>query len=228
MKALANGSLNLSILDGWWDEGYARDFGWAIGHGEVYSDYEFQDETESRDLYNLLEKEVVPLFYSQSADGVPRGWVDKMRAGLRRLVPIFNSHRMVQDYASLFYWPCSQRYVTLSQNDWAEATDLAEWRKKIMSAWSDVKVLSTASGGSREVLVGDEIGISAVVELGGLDPEDVTVEAYYGKLDHQRDFVERNTRALELFAKAETGYEFRGHVTCLNTGRFGFTVRVTP
>jgi len=105
MKALANGSLNLSTLDGWWDEAYHPDCGWALGHGELYQNEELQDNIESLDLYNLLENEIVPLFYQRGMDGMPRDWVQKMRTGLRRLVPIYNSHRMVQEYLNRYYLP---------------------------------------------------------------------------------------------------------------------------
>ena len=228
MKALANGSLNLSILDGWWDEGYSLDFGWAIGRGEEYTDNSFQDETESRDLYNLLEKQVIPLFYDQGSDGLPRGWIQKMRAGLRSLVPIFNSHRMVQDYSEKYYKTCSRRYRAFSVDNMSGVKDLAAWRRKIMTGWNQVEVVDVVSGGARETLVGDEIGVSAKLRLGELSPEDITVEAYFGRLDNNGDFADRETIALTLFGSSEGLFEFRGRVPCRKTGRFGFTVRVTP
>ena len=228
MKALANGSLNLSVLDGWWDEGYQPEFGWAIGQGEVYADHTYQDEHESQDLYNLLEKEVMPLFYQRGSDGIPRGWVDKMRAGLKTLVPMFNSHRMVLDYMNNYYLPCTKRYTELCTDGMTGANELAKWRSRIMTAWQDVSVVEVRTGGNREALVGDSIGVSAFVRLGSLLPEDVTVEAYYGRLDHNGDFAERETKALNIFGQTDGVHEFRGRITCKSTGRFGITVRVTP
>jgi len=228
MKALANGSLNLSILDGWWDEAYHTDFGWAIGHGEVYLDHEFQDETESRDLYNILEKQVVPLFYQRGVDGIPRGWVDKMRAGLRRLTPIFNSHRMVQDYLHRYYLPCSRRYRTLIRDDLSAAKELAEWRSKVMTGWQALEVLDITSSDGYEMLVGNTINVAARIRSGVLAPDDITVEAYYGRLDHQGEFMDRETTVLELAASKGDVHEFRGQISCRYTGRFGFTIRVTP
>lgn len=228
MKALANGVINLSVLDGWWDEGYSRHYGWAIGQGEEYTDHELQDETESRDLYNLLEKEVVPLFYQRGSDDIPRGWVDMMRAGLKDLVPVFNAHRMVQEYGRRYYVPCTERYWNLSADDMSGAKDLAEWRRRLMTNWQSVVVESVVSGGGREIEVGEKIGVSAQVRLGELTPEDVTVEAYFGPLDHHGDFAGRETVILNLFGSQEGLYEFRGRIPCTQTGRFGFTVRVTP
>lgn len=228
MKALANGSLNLSVLDGWWDEGYDRDSGWAIGHGEVYSDYEAQDDIESRDLYNLLEKEVIPIFYHRGDDGIPRAWVEKMRSGLRRLVPVFNAHRMVQDYLNRFYLPCSKRHTELIENDFAGAKDLAVWRQKLMTGWHEVAVEEVLSADGREMQVGDFIEVSARVKLGSLSPDDVTVEAYYGKLDHNGEFAERQTIPLDVAETQEDRYLYNGKIPADGTGRFGYTVRVTP
>jgi len=228
MKALANGSLNLSVLDGWWDEGYHRDFGWAIGHGEVYQDHNAQDDIESRDLYNLLEEEIVPLFYQRGPDGIPRGWVEKMRAGLQRLVPIFNSHRMVQEYVSLYYLPCSERFNTLCHDEFAGAKDLASWVRKLMTDWHKISVEEVSSGESLEMPSGKELEVVAKIGLGSLTPEDITVEAYYGRLDQNGDFAERDTVPLQAEDSADGLCMFRGQIPCQKTGRFGYTVRITP
>lgn len=228
MKATANGSLNLSILDGWWDEGYHRDFGWALGHGEVYQDHDAQDNIESRDLYNLLEEEIVPLFYQRGRDGIPQGWVDKMRAGLRHLVPIFNSHRMVQEYVSRYYLPCSRRFNALCGEDFEGAKDLAAWRNKLMTSWQEVSVVEVVSSDGLEMPVGQEVEVLARVNLGSLSPEDVTAEAYYGRLDRNDDFADRETAVMEAVESDGGLHTFRGRIPCRNTGRFGYTVRVTP
>jgi len=228
MKALANGSLHLSVLDGWWDEGYHRDFGWALGQGEVYQDEEAQDTIESRDLYNLLEQEVVPLFYQRGRDGIPRGWVDKMRAGLRHLVPQFNSHRMVLEYVSRYYHPCSVRFSALCQNGFEGARDLAAWRQKLMTNWQDVAVLEVSAGDGIEMPVGNALAVQAKVRLGKLTSEDVTVEAYYGRLDENGNFSERETVKLVPAGASDGVYAYMGAIPCGRTGHFGYTVRVTP
>jgi glycogen phosphorylase len=228
MKALPNGSLNLSTLDGWWDEGYHRDFGWALGHGELYKDHEAQDVIESRDLYNLLEEEVVPLFYMRGGDGIPRGWVEKMRAGLRKLVPAFNSHRMVQEYVNSYYLPCSRRFNVLCGNEFDGARDLAEWRNRLMTSWNEIAVEEVSGKDGLERPVGNDVEVEARVKLGPLSPEDVIVEAYYGRLDRDGDFSERETVTLDVVDSAGGVYTYRGHIPCRSTGRFGYTVRIMP
>ena len=228
MKALANGSLNLSVLDGWWDEAYFRDFGWALGHGETYQDLAFQDAMESSALYELLEREVAPLFYDRGADDLPRGWVDMMRAGLRRLVPIFNAHRMVQEYASRYYLPCSMSYNAVCADDFRAAEDLAAWRNKLMTSWSEVSVAGVSSMSGAEMEVGRELEVNAQVRLGSLTPDDVTVEAYFGPMDTRGEFAQRDTALLEPGDQHDGLYSYTGRIPCARTGRFGFTVRVTP
>src|SRR5205807_4711714 len=117
MKAAANGVLNCSVLDGWWVEGYAADVGWAIGHGETYADPNYQDTVESNALYDLLEKQIVPLFYDRSTDSIPRPWIAHMKACMSKLAPVFNTNRMVRDYAEKIYVPAYQRGQKLTENN---------------------------------------------------------------------------------------------------------------
>ena len=230
MKALANGVLNLSVLDGWWDEGYAPEYGWAIGQGEEDPNHELQDETESLALYNLLEKQVAPLFYQRTADGIPQVWCEMMRGSIRDLMPCFSSHRMVLEYYQKYYIPSCQRFHSLTSDNFAAAQAQAEWRNKLMTAWNDVtirSISSTADGGQKTV--GEGLGFEAQVHLGDLNPEDVTVEAYYGPLNHMGEFIDRTTQPLEPTKNISSGiWLFQGTVICKNTGKFGYTIRVTP
>jgi starch phosphorylase len=228
MKALANGSLNLSVLDGWWEEAYQPECGWALGHGEVYENFEIQDSIESLDLYNLLENDIVPLFYQRGIDGLPRGWIEKMRAGLRTLVPIYNSHRMVQEYLNRFYLPCSRRFTALSRDSFERAKDLASWRQKIMTGWAGVSVVEVTGQEAREIRVGESLEVKARVVLGSLDPEDVTVEAYFGRLGAEGQFDERDTVPLTLAETVDNVYLFEGKIPSSKSGRFGCTLRIMP
>ena len=127
MKASANGGLNLSILDGWWDEAYNQDVGWAIGTREEYENLDYQDEIEANSLYELLEKEVAPKFYDLAKDGLPRHWIKMMKQCMKEINPVFNTNRMVAEYTDRFYVPGDQRYLALSQNERKGARDLAAW-----------------------------------------------------------------------------------------------------
>jgi starch phosphorylase len=229
MKALANGVLNLSVLDGWWDEGYAPKYGWAIGSGEEDPNLELQDLTESQALYNLLEHQVAPNFYTRTADGIPVVWCEMMRNSIKDLVPRFSSHRMVTDYYTRFYRQCSDRFTFLTSQNYRPATEQAAWCNKLMTSWNDVSVVELKSQSTTVKTVGESVQLKAVVRLGSLKPEDVTVEAYFGAMDHQGEFTDRETFTLKTSSEPEPGvFNYEGEINCARPGRFGYTVRVTP
>jgi glycogen phosphorylase len=180
------------------------------------------------ELYNILEEDVIPMFYRRSHDDVPRDWVEKMRAGLRYLVPVFNSHRMVQEYMDRYYLPCSRRFNVLSSNDFTGTKELASWRQRLLTGWSDISVIEINTDQCRELPVGGYLTVTAKIKLGSLTPDDVTVEAYFGRLDHVGEFAARDTASMLVQGMDNGVYIFKGNIPNANTGRFGFTVRVLP
>lgn len=229
MKAAANGALNLSVLDGWWDEIFQAGIGWQIGQGQEYDDEEVQDRLEARALYRLLEKDVAPLFYQRDDQGLPRGWISYMKKNLSVICPAFNSHRMVEDYIDQAYLPSGLRYDLLSSNDFAEARSLGDWVSRLMQGWSDVQVLDVHSPSANPMTWGDDLEVWAKVRLGQLRPEDVACDIYYGRLDAEANFIDRNTLQMEPQNEEEPGvWAFKGSLHCAQTGRIGLRVRVVP
>ena len=131
MKVCVNGGINMAMLDGWWCEGYAGDNGWAIGAGEEYTDLTYQDDIESRAIYDLLEQEIVPLFYNRAADGLPRGWLKMMKRAMMTVAPVFNTSRMVQEYMEKSYVPAAERFDKLTSANLKKAVQLAQWRRNV-------------------------------------------------------------------------------------------------
>src|SRR4029079_2362170 len=125
----------------WWVEGYAPDLGWAIGRGEDYSDTNYQDTGESQALYDILEKQIVPLFYSRGVDNIPREWIGRMKNCMRRLAPVFNTNRMVQNYTERFYINAMHRGVELAANDMAKSIDLARAKDSLRRKWGNLKIV---------------------------------------------------------------------------------------
>lgn len=229
MKAVANGALHLSVLDGWWEEGYDRDIGWAIGGGEEYDDYEFQDDLESRALYDILEKDVVPLFYDRGPDDLPRGWITMMKASLHRLCPMYNTHRMVEEYWDRFYLPAAEQGFQMAENKWDQAKKLAHWWKHIMYNWGDVAIRAIRWDPVDEVTVGTAYHVEAEVALGDIRPEDVVVDAYFGRVDKHGNFVDRFTCSMKKDKTVENStYLYNGDIQFEEAGRFGINIRVTP
>jgi starch phosphorylase len=231
MKAAANGALNLSTLDGWWDEAYRAELGWAIGRGETYNDANYQDQVEAEALYNLLERDVVPAFYERSADGLPRRWIAMMKASIGNLSVFFNTHRMVQEYTDNFYMPAVTRYKQLSVDGMARARALAAWKRRVEQGWSQVRVTVDGCGPNTDLLLGHELRIRAKVFLGSLTPDDVTVEVYTGRLNADGDLVDARAWPMEVnLDQSSAGtYVFEtGIVPKRHSGLHGYTVRVLP
>jgi len=229
MKAAANGALQLSILDGWWDEGYHRELGWAIGSGEMYNDPVFQDDIESRTLYDILEKDIVPLFYERGKDGLPRRWINMMKASLFRLCPVFNSHRMVEEYWDRFYRPAAERGLQIRKDDWAGLRRLAKWRESIMYNWSAIEFRGIRIPELEDIEVGVPYAVEAEIYLGELKPEDVVVEVYGGRVDPSQEFLDKFVQPMAVDrALGGNVYLFRGEFAFEETGEFGLNVRIIP
>jgi starch phosphorylase len=242
IKAAANGALNLSILDGWWAEGYTSEAGWAIGGGEEYHDdqFEYQDSVESNAIYDLLEKEIVPLFYERGRDGLPRGWIAKMKAALSRHACAFNTNRMVGEYCDVCYVPAARRVKrlmgdspgeALSDRSMARIKALAAWKAKVAANWGQVRIASVTaeSPAGQDLKVGDQLQVQAQVHLGSLIPTDVAVELFYGPLDAEGQIVESHVMPMLIAqSKGKGSYLFAGAIPCQTSGRQGYALRIRP
>lgn len=229
MKVAFNAGLNLSVLDGWWCEGYQGNNGWAIGKGEVYEDVEYQNQVESRALYDLLEKEVVPHFYERSSDGVPRSWIATMKSSLQSLCPVFSTDRMVEEYAQLSYIPSYRQWSRLVENDLALAKDLAAWKSQTFRLWQEVRIDGVEAELGDAVGVGSSVPVSVRVALGDIPVEEMAVEVYYGVLDYQGNIRGGEIVMLNHDEKIKAGvHRFSGLLECRFCGRYGLLARVMP
>ncbi|MDY7031822.1 MAG: alpha-glucan family phosphorylase [Thermodesulfobacteriota bacterium] len=230
MKASANGVLNLSILDGWWDEAYDPSFGWAIMHQEGYNDPTYQDKEESEDIYDLLEQEIAPIFYDRGVDRLPRRWIDKMKDSIANLCYFFNTNRMILEYTDKFYMPASRKYKKFISNDFSDARELASWKSKVQNYWPKVKIESVKSDDLMNFMVLDEIHVQAVIRLGKLTPDDVSVEICMGQVDaRDRIITPELTKMTPVESLGDGKYAFEGSsAPCRKSGQHGFTIRVLP
>jgi starch phosphorylase len=228
MKAAANGALNISVLDGWWDEGYSPDVGWVVGSSEVYDDPEEQDRVECEALFNLLENEIVPLFYERDRAGLPRAWIAMMKASMRKLGAFFNTQRMVQEYAESSYIPAHRGGSRLLADQGAGARGLAAWRSRVTAAWPGVSIRVDEIRKHKDMRVGDTVGATVRVRLGVLSPEDVAVEIWHGPYTAAGEI--RQGTVLPARHDRREGEEeiYRVEVPCMGSGRYGFAARVLP
>jgi starch phosphorylase len=229
MKAAANGVLNCSILDGWWVEGYAPDLGWAIGRGETYSDGNVQDQLESQALYDILEKQIVPMFYKRTVDNVPREWIGRMKNCMRKLAPAFNTNRMVRDYTEKFYVPSDARGRILVANSLERSIALAKAKDVLRSRWGGVKIVGVHVAGNGHYRVGEDMQVEALIDLPDIDPKEVAVELYAGPISATGQIG--TPKVLRMNHSKQIGgprHVFSGQIECRSSGRQGFAVRVVP
>jgi starch phosphorylase len=228
MKVVVNGGLNVSVLDGWWCEGYAPDRGWAIGSGEIYDNPDEQDYVESEALYGILEREIVPLFYERDRNDVPRGWVAFMKSSMKKLGAEFNTHRMLVDYTTKTYLPAHLAGMRLRSDGATPAKVLSGWREKVVALWPQVSVTAEDIYLEEGVKAGETLPVRARVNLGDLKPDEVSVQVYFGNLTPQ-DWIERGEVLPMVFQETSDGHHvFAAEVPCRHTGRCGLAVRVLP
>lgn len=230
IKAAINGVLNVSILDGWWDEGYSEACGWQIGNRNDQTDPGYQDLLDSRSLYNVLENEVIPCFYERSKGGIPVNWIHMMKASMKMAMRQFSSQRMVGDYQENFYYPGAYRSQELLYNHSEEARHLAAQHRRLMQNWEQIHLMPPVVVNPRKFYrIGDEFCVTVTVHLGELAPSEVEVALCIGT-QKTVDALE-DIQAETMSVSQELGYshyQYSCATVCKVSGQFAFTARVTP
>ena len=227
-KAALNGALNCSVLDGWWDECFDSEIGWAILSAESQPDLNVRDQLEANSLFDLLERQIVPLFYDRPSGRPPTGWLRRVRASLRELGPFVVASRMVKDYVEQLYEPASLRDDALSANGHERARALAAWKERVLDGWADVQV-EVLEGDEGVTDLGGERVVRATLQLGSLTPADVAVELVHGSVGTNDELVHSGVVAMRRDGSGPGGgRQYAGSFACDRAGRYGFTVRVVP
>ena len=229
MKAVYNGGLNCSVLDGWWDEVYEPDVGWAIPSADWEDDPDRRDRLEAEALYALLEREVVPLFYERDDDGLPTGWLARVKASLAHLGPAVEASRMLKEYVTDYYEPAAARSAALRADDDARAKALVRWKRHLFRAWPSVGVLATSC---------EEVGhdgqvryeVSAQVTLGDLEADDVEVQVLAGPVDAEDELTATVPHPMTPDGPGDRpGWQrYRADLGFETAGTVGYTVRIVP
>jgi len=227
MKAALNGVINLSILDGWWDECYNRNNGWAIGTVETYSDPHYQDRVEASALYDLLEREVVPRFYDRPEGPIPRRWIERLKGSVQSLGPFVVADRMVRDYVEHLYEPAALQSREMRSDAFARARALAQWKERVRKGWSDVQIFGV-EGDIQAADVGDERRVSATVRLGSLDTADICVQLAHGPVGANGELVDPTFDFMHPDQCVDGTCTYRGTFKTQRTGLYGYAVRVIP
>ncbi len=241
MKAGINGVLNCSVPDGWWAEAFRPEIGWSIGSGEEYDDDEVQDDVECKALFDLLEREIIPTYYDRGEDGLPREWIKRMKSSVQYVGKTFSSHRMVLEYAQMFYEPALANSEAFRKDKYQKARITAAYVEKLRSSWERVNVQNIHAGEAQTQLlkVGDKLTMEATVSLGKLTPQDVAVELYFGTMNSRGEFEAPERVQMEATGgpgidepeapeSDSNTYRYSLTVPCSATGRQGYAVRVLP
>jgi starch phosphorylase len=225
MKAAINGVLNLSILDGWFDEAYETSGGWAIGDRETYTDD--QDALHASAIYSLLENEIVPMFYERR-EQTPREWMRRVKQSLTHITPAFDCRRMVHEYMTELYEPAHTANLRMRKADYALSREKAGWNAKIREVWDRIRFVDAGAGPSGPMISGKAFAVSAVVDLAGLAPTDVRTEVILGRVDSNGHLEETEVIVLPFVEQRGATAVFSKDIMPERTGRLGYALRVSP
>ena len=227
MKSALNGGLNLSILDGWWDEWFDRGNGWAIPSADGLDDPDRRDDLEADALYDLLEQEVAPRFYDVDATGVPQDWLAMVRHALTSLGPKVLATRMVRDYVDDLYTPAAAAARAVAEP--GRAAELAAWKQRVRSAWGDVRIEYVEADEPEVASAGGSVEVRAFVALGALSPDDVEVDLVHGRVGDDDALVAPESLPMALDESYDGArHRFTASLPLSEPGAMGWTVRVVP
>ncbi len=231
MKLPPNGGLNLSVLDGWWCESYNGKNGWAIGAEITHGTVEFQNEVDVASLFQILETQIIPLYYAKPDGRLPVAWLQLMRESIRSVTPVFNTHRMVKEYAERLYEPAAAARAKLTANGFEKGKAISQWKSRMRKDWSQVRIIDTQveNADKASIVVGESLKISAKVHLGVLTPDFVRVQAYFG--ENMDNKISKPT-VIDLSVTSSPGssgdHVYEGSIPAPESGAYGFNVRVIP
>ncbi len=238
MKAAANGALNLSMADGWWTEAEKLGGGWTIDATPKADDQKSINKAHANAIYDLLENEIVPLFYDRHpVDDIPYGWVAKMKAAMQLLAPVFNTKRMVAEYAQRLYFPAHKRWTKLNNDNAQRSIALANWKANIRKHWTNLKIEERITNAKRETpqksstahVVGESVTIQAIIHTDTFFPNELAVQIYHGVLQATGEIQNGNVTQMEYKENIANGkFLYEAQLTLNQTGLHGYTLRVLP
>ncbi len=230
MKAQMNGTLNFSVLDGWWCEGYKEKAGWALPEEKTYDSDEFQNRLDAETIYSILEYEIVPAFYNRDMQGVPHDWIHYIKKSIAEIAPEFTTKRMIDDYKNSYYSKLSTRTEAMRKNDCAMAKDIAAWKRKISDIWDDITIVSMnfPQNSQNTIMLGTEYHGEVIVDTKGLSPEEIGIEVVVtDKTDKGIEYVvEKNEMTVSKVTGNTVVYNI--DIKPSKAGIFNFGLRMFP
>ena len=227
-KAEMNGVVNLSVLDGWWLEGYREGAGWALTEKRTYQNQGYQDQLDAATIYGLLENEIIPLFYNKNKKGYSEGWVKVIKNSIAQIAPHYTMKRQLDDYYSKFYCKEADRFKKLSADNNKLAKDIAQWKEAVAERWDAINVVSSSWNiPATGAMTGVEYKVKFVVNEQGLD-DAIGLEIVSVHTDENGEERIFSVRPLEVVGKEGNNYTFEGNIEVSNAGNFKTAVRMYP
>src|SRR3954468_7078039 len=226
MKASMNGVLNFSVLDGWFDEAYEKSGGWAIGDRSPYS--EEQNEMHASTIYSTLENDIVPLYYQRSEQEIPTEWVRRMKTCIANITPHFSCGRMVAEYMDHLYKPAHDLWEKISERNFKSAREKTSWDDRLHQSWDSIRFLDFGTGPEDHVMSGSAVPLRTTVDLAGLQPSEVRVEAVIGQVGTSGNLQDTFVLALKPVNNHGSTVAFANEFTVAQPGRIGYSVRISP
>lgn len=229
MKAALNGVLNLSVLDGWWAEGYTPGAGWALPQENTYDRKDFQDELDSEMLYNILEKDVIPLYYERNADGLPEKWIGMIRHSIANIAPRFTTRRMMMQYVEKYYQPMFKRCREICADNYKAVKELCEWKKKVISNWNQIKIMDMVLHDSahKPLPMGENFEAEITLSLGNLKPEEIGIEVLFIQKKNQdspKEIIYKQELTVSGKGRSKATYKTSFPVTQSGVFEYGFRI----
>ena len=228
-KASVNGVINLSVLDGWWAEGYNSKNGWSIGQNKDYNNYEIQDKADSESLYDILEHKVIPIYYDKNEKGISPKWLEMMKNSIMSTGGKFSTSRMLIDYTEKLYMPLCDlynKYYSTLEN----VATYNLWKQELYNNWDDIKITQENNMDNITIDAGNNIEVKCKVQLPNILPENVEVQVYYGKIEENGVVDDITIIPMKMQSSDEENkiYEYIAKVNLKNGGNYGYTFRVMP
>ena len=229
-KGVMNGTIHFSVLDGWWVEGYKKDAGWALPQENSYDVTDLQDEMDAETIYNILEEEILPVFYDRNIKGIPEKWVSYIKNTFAQVAPDFTTARMIRDYHDRFYNPQAARAARLMATDFKLAKEIAHWKSEVSSVWDQIEVknVQITDGITNVLKIGEGYPARVLVDLKGLKPEDVGVEMVI--TENGKDSSPNLIECLQFDIESVEGtlVTYKLELQLMNAGAFGYAIRMYP
>ena len=229
-KAAMNGVINFSVLDGWWAEGYKPGAGWAIEEARTYANQQIQDELDAEIIYNMLEEEIVPLYYKTNSKSIPEDWISFIKNTISEVAPNFTMKRMLDDYTSGFYTKLIERTLLLRENDYEIVKQISDWKKKLIDKWGSIEVLSVKipDSSNRALLMGENFIAEIVVDIKDLSVDDIGIQVLFGqKVDSEIEKI-LHKEPLIINAQKAGVITFRCEIPLTKAGLFDYIFRISP